>query len=376
MPNYKLSYCLDLGLLATFIPNRRLPVYNWYPYKEGYSRDLVFLIADMFGLKAGDTVLDPFCGTGTTLLACKERGINATGYDVSPIAVFASKVKTRDYDTEKLRESIRNLFKIKFSRPEIKIDSGVVMRSFSKYALQDILFFRDNILKIEDEKIRDFLLLGLMVSAIEVSFAKKTGASIRVEKKKSTPPLKFLMKRRLIRMAKDIGKAKKTEAKTEVSSLSATSLDIKDESIDAIITSPPYVGKLEYTQIYAIEQVLFFGGTGRPAVTSFIGEKETEEDIFGGKYDLPKESLSYFKDMNLAISEMHRVLGSGGKAAIIVGEGCFPDRVVQSDILLAELAEKAGFKVKQILVLNERWCMRARTIKIGKMRESMIVLEK
>lgn len=375
MLNYKLSYRLDLGLLATFIPNKGLPVYNWYYYKEGFSRDIVFLIADMFGLKAGDTVLDPFCGTGTTLLACREKGINAIGTDVSEIAFFASKVKAQDYDSKKLREEAKKLFSIKFLRPEFKIDSGVVTRSFSKYALQDIIFFRDNISKINDEKVRDFMALALMSSAMDVSFAKKSGASIRVEKR-SAPPLKFLLKRRIKRMIKDVEKQKIGDSKIDVRFSSATSLDIKSNFIDAIITSPPYLGKTEYAQIYPIEQVLFFGGSGRPQVKSFIGEKEGVVDVFEGAHDLPTESLGYFHDMNLAIIEMHRVLKTGGKAAIIVGEGCFPDGVVQSDVFLAEIAEKRGFKVNQILVLNERWCMKDRTIKVGKLRESMIVLEK
>ncbi len=375
MQKYKLTHRLDLGLLATFMPNKGLPVYNWYYYKEGFSRDIVFLIADMFNLKAGDTVLDPFCGVGTTLLACKEKGINAIGTDVSEVAFLASKVKARNYNAAKLRGEMQALFRIKFVRPEIKIDSGVVRRSFSKYALEDIIFFRDNIVKINDENMRDFFLLALMSSAMDVSFAKKTGASIRVEKR-SAPPLKFLLKRRLKRMIKDVEKSKPSVSKIDVFFSSATSLDIKDNSIDAIVTSPPYLAKMEYAKIYPIEQVLFFGGTGRPKIKSFIGENESAEDVFFGKYDLPKEALGYFFDMNRAISEIYRVLKIGGKAAIIVGEGCFPGGVVQSDILLAELAKKCGFKVKQILVLNERWCMKDRTIKVGKLRESMVVLEK
>lgn len=376
MPDYKLTHRLDLGLLATFIPNKRLPVYNWYYYREGYSRDLVFLLIDRFGLKKGDTVLDPFCGTGTTLLALSEKGINAIGADVSPIAVLASRVKTRRYDTGKLRHEIRNFFRIKFTPPEVKIDSGVVKRSFSKYALESIIFFRDGIAKIEDEKTRDFMMLGLMVSALDISSVKKTGASIRAERKKSAPPLKFLLKRRLKRMAKDVQKIKETESKADVSFSSALSLDIEDSSVDAIITSPPYLNKTEYALIYPIEQVLFFGETGRPQIRAVIGEKETEEDVFRGKYRLPKEALGYFKDMGLALSEMYRVLKKGGRAAIIIGGGCFPDTVVESDVLLAELGERSGFKVREIVVLNERWCMRERTTRVGKMRESTIIFEK
>lgn len=402
MSDYKLTYRLDLGPLATFLPNKRVPIYNWYYYKEGFSRDLAFFLIDYFGLKAGDRVLDPFCGTGTTLLACREKGINSIGTDVSDIAVFASRVKARDYNLEHLREEARNLFKDKFVSPAVKIDSGVVMRCFSKYALESVIFFRDKIAKIEDEKTRDFLMLALMVCAMEASSAKKTGRSIRAQKNQSAPPMKFLLKRRIKNMLRDLKKTGSFKSAAEVMQTSATALNIGSNSVDAIITSPPYLGKTEYTQIYSIEQVLFFGGTGRPRVKSFIGEKECVVDVFhalrqafpdelenhalqqafpdklenGEKYDLPKESFGYFHDLNLAILEMHRVLKSGGKAAIIVGEGCFPDRVVASDILLAELAEKAGFIVREIMVLNERWCMRDRTEKVGHLRESMIVLEK
>jgi len=194
MPDYKLTYRLDLGPLATFLPNRRIPVYNWYYYKEAYSRDIVFFLIDHFGLKAGDIVLDPFCGTGTTLLACREKEIASIGSDVSEVAVFASRVKTREYDIEKLRAEIRNLFKDKFVATKVKIDSGVVMRSFSKYALESIIFFRDKIAKVEDEKARDFMMLALMVSAMEISSVKKTGRSLRAQKNVSAPPLKFLLK--------------------------------------------------------------------------------------------------------------------------------------------------------------------------------------
>ncbi|UCD02785.1 MAG: hypothetical protein JSV63_03305 [Candidatus Aenigmatarchaeota archaeon] len=85
------------GSLATFIPNKKLPIYNWFYYKEGYSRDLVFRLIDRFRIGHGDTVLDPFCGVGTTMLACKQKGIRSIGFDVQPPAIFSSMVKTSDY---------------------------------------------------------------------------------------------------------------------------------------------------------------------------------------------------------------------------------------------------------------------------------------
>ena len=113
---HKVEEKLDWRELATFVPNKTLPIYNWFYYKEGFSKEFVDILLDRFGIKSGQTVLDPCCGSGTTLLACKQRGINSVGFDVLPISVFASKVKTLEYDAEKISEEKQKLVKIKFER--------------------------------------------------------------------------------------------------------------------------------------------------------------------------------------------------------------------------------------------------------------------
>src|SRR3989344_2265344 len=109
---------LDWKDMATFVPNKHLPVYNWFYYKEGFAKQMVEKLIEMFSIKAGMTMLDPFCGSGTTLLACKQHGINAVGLDVLPTAIFASTVKTKTYDAEKLREEAKIMFRRKFRKFE------------------------------------------------------------------------------------------------------------------------------------------------------------------------------------------------------------------------------------------------------------------
>ncbi|MDO8626876.1 MAG: hypothetical protein Q7K42_00280, partial [Candidatus Diapherotrites archaeon] len=121
---------LELAELATFVPNKVLPVYNWLYYKEGFARDLVFLLAKEFGLREGQTVLEPFCGVGTTPLACKELGLNAFAFDVSTVAVFAAKVKTQTYNLEELRSAEKKLFAEKFKRVKIGNLPDFVKHSF------------------------------------------------------------------------------------------------------------------------------------------------------------------------------------------------------------------------------------------------------
>ena len=88
----------ELGPLVSPRSNQRIPIHNWYPYKHSYSRELVIYLINNFKLNAGAWVLDPFCGGGTTLLTCKELGLNARGFDILPFSVFLSNVKVGSYN--------------------------------------------------------------------------------------------------------------------------------------------------------------------------------------------------------------------------------------------------------------------------------------
>ena len=83
---------------------------------------MVNILLDKYVPKGGNAnVLDPFMGSGTTLLACKERGIDCYGFDVSPLAVLASRAKTNDYDIAELKVAIKELSKSKFKRQDILV---------------------------------------------------------------------------------------------------------------------------------------------------------------------------------------------------------------------------------------------------------------
>jgi len=385
MPEFKFAEKPEWGTLATFVPNKDEPVYNWLYYKEGFSKELVFRIAEMFSLKKGTRVLDPFCGVGTTLLACRQLGLDSIGYDVHPVAVFASKVKARDYDKENLREEIKSLIKAKFRRPA-KLPESRIARFFPRHTLEDAVFFRDLIASNPNGKVRDFLMLGLMNVAIKCSYVYKDGAVIKI-KKKPVPPLREMLRRQLFRMLKDLEGFKIQKCETRADFGDARALPLEPETIDAVITSPPYLNKIEYSRIYEIEHELFLRHVQEmPAVRSYIGlslsrlerdfsKLEKALDLKTAK-SLPPEAAPYLADMFQAIEEMHRVCKKGAKLGIVVGNGCFPTGVVDSDILLSRLAQQAGFKVERILVLNKRWCLRNRTEKIGITRESLLLWEK
>ena len=69
-------------------------VHCWYRIILGYSDHLVGGLLDEFNLREGDKILDPFCGSGTTLVEGMKRGLTATGIDANPSSCFAAAVKT------------------------------------------------------------------------------------------------------------------------------------------------------------------------------------------------------------------------------------------------------------------------------------------
>lgn len=73
--------------------------HDWYRFVLSYPAHLVRNYLDRFGIDSRQTVLDPFCGTGTTLVECKKREIPSVGIESNPMASLASRVKV-DWDVD------------------------------------------------------------------------------------------------------------------------------------------------------------------------------------------------------------------------------------------------------------------------------------
>ncbi len=362
----KLKDKLEWGKLATFVPNKAQPIYNWFYYKEGFASELVHNLLRMFKLKPGHTVLDPFCGSGTTLLACKEKGMNSLGFDTLPVSAFASHVKTQDYGVAKLRAFSEHVLsqKFKYTVPDMPKN---YRRFFTKYVLEDIAFFREQLSRISDDPAREFLLLGLINTAMRCSYAWKDGSVLKM-RKHPVPPFRKLYRQVVKRMMRDYERFARIREKGRafVGLGDARNMKVEAETIDGIITSPPYLNQIDYTKVYAIEN--WFIGQPRPAMRSYLGLRE-------GMVPEEAENL-YLNDMERVLFEMYRVCKPGAKAAIVVGNAYVPDRVVEVDLILSKMAQELGFRVRQILVLNKRFALKGRTIKVGVLRESAILLEK
>ncbi|HID08879.1 TPA: hypothetical protein EYP13_01480, partial [Candidatus Micrarchaeota archaeon] len=282
-----------------------------------------------------------------------------------------------DYNIEEVKKWAEFLLK---QRPGVystgSVRDPLVRKAFLPKTLGMILWYRDFIEeKIEPPEVRDLFMLALITASQKCSFAFKDGAVIKIVKR-PIPPIRDVLKREIKKFIADIEAFPKTGAKAVILEGDARALPLADESVDAVITSPPYLNKIEYTQVYRIEHALFFPKRPLPSLKSYVG---MDLNNVPEKWeDYPPAARVYLADMERVMEEVYRVLKPGGNAAVVIGNAYFPDFdvIIDVDIELAKISSEVGFKVRKIVVLNERWATKKRTIKRGKVRESLILLRK
>jgi tRNA G10 N-methylase Trm11 len=175
----------------------------------------------------------------------------------------------------------------------------------------------------------------------------------------------------------------------------ARSLPIEPESIDACITSPPYLNWVDYTKIYGPELALLLDPSddirslSRRSLRSHVGAEDRasqvrSETVLAIVEKMNKASFAktpqvvegYFDDMHTVMEGIYSALKPGGAAAFVVSNVCLPDITVDVDTILAELGEQIGYSVESILVAHARWCDVHGIRKDRPVRESVVVLRK
>jgi DNA modification methylase len=262
--------------------------HNWYRFVLSYPPHLVRHILERFDLRPGQRVLDPFCGTGTTLVECQKMGIDSTGMDAHPMAYFASQVKTNwriDADAftacaervadEALAQLERDgiiddpIFKTlqheDMIRPGVlrtldaETEKLLLANSISPLPLHKVLVLRDCLNRYHNNPSYAHQLLAL-ANVLTFSISNlHFGPEVGVGRPKQDAPVVAVWLDQIRQMARDV-RALRGDAGTEaiVHHADARNLGglIAPASIDAVITSPPYPNEKDYTRTTRLESVL------------------------------------------------------------------------------------------------------------------------
>ncbi len=371
----------SLGKLMTFELSKRKPIHGWFWYKEGFAPEIFDY---SISRRRPGLVLDPFCGVGTTLLAAKQNGMDSIGVDASPLAVFISKTKTEDYsedDIAAVKAFLRKELKAE-GYPAWDFELFSPRAAFPKRNYNQILSLRSAI-ENEEPKVRDLLLLALLSVLPQASIVLKDGGVLKIKKDKRALPAKEVFKRKVKRMVRELEQAGQAGNVPKVFLGDARALDMPEESVDLVLTSPPYLNNIDYSKVYGLELSLLHMSKAEAeemrmrAVRSFIGKEmkvqEMPPEVGELGYRIPIIG-TYFKDMEQAIAEMHRVLRPGGEAHIVVSNSVIHQTHVLVDEIFAQMAERIGFPDSEIVVGAERIAdVRPQRIKT---RESVVMLRR
>ena len=283
-----------------------------FPYRGKFHPQLIRALLNILDIKPGHVVLDPMAGSSTVAVEANLLGIDAISVDLSPFCELMGKVKTFALNLDiKILESI-------IANPK------EILEKLKKDKVPE--YFKNN----KDDKKRNYYEIVLLAFLDTVGFAGRSNSSIDklfprvLERYVST--IKYFQEARK-KMDLKIGKSKIIQS-------SVLKLPIDNDSIDAIITSPPYSFAIDYLK------------NDQPQL-EYLGHnlEVLREEMIGLQGRGVENKLEiYFDKMNQALGEMKRVSKKDAPIVIIIGTNDIQTNGVRLETNIIELGEKQGLK--------------------------------
>lgn len=417
--------------------SKKEALHRWLKYKEGFSADLVNIILNEAGIKEGDWVMDPFMGSGTTALVCQMRGVNSIGYDIMPMSEVAIKVKSfaLKYDADEIQRLIDEVKELQLpAQYPYKTQQIVITEDAYPEKTQKFLHFIQewNRLASYSEEVKHLLTLCVVNSLEKISYTVKSGQylgwdsrsqkvkrvnEIRAQKgqkqlrpktvREIIPEAQPAIIEELEKVLSDIVSIKK-HASTRFDgkidfALSSVLYELpllEENRLNAVVTSPPYCNRYDYTRTYALE--LAYLGVGEQEIRKMRQDllsctveskskmkelqqyyeqinqverfkyikgtldgisvlKEIKEalTVRAAKGDLNNKGIlrmveGYFVELGFIYAELFRTCRSGALVAFVNDNVRYGGEVIPVDFISCEIAEAFGFSVKKIYVLKQQ----------------------
>jgi len=284
---------------------------HWiYPYKGKFHPQMIRAALNIIGLQPGETVLDPFIGSGTTALEAQLLGVNCVGLDASPLCVLQSRVKTAS------REVIKDI------RAQCE---ALPAPSLGEAALDEKAL--NTITSGADQRVQDFFRLAKLVALSDSVRRRKDFASafdtrmkLMVQSVTDYDQIRTALKLSLGRATIEQGDAR--------------ALPLRDESIDGIITSPPYAIALDYIKndAHALEAL-------------GLDLRGMREQFVGLRGRINERVRLYNEDMKSSLDEMMRVLKPNKYALIVIGNAAYKGQTLESVELIVKHANEIGLRL-------------------------------
>jgi hypothetical protein len=391
------------GSIAS-LPKRRVlrfGPHDLHEYRGKYFPQLVRALCNIAGLSAGSTVVDPMCGSGTTLVECRALDINSIGIDRNPLSALIAKVKTLTVSwtpvrVDRVRNDIQKAMALKERKPKLpwnSTDLAYLERWFSREAVLDIGGLIACIDKMKDGEAQ--LLSKVCLSDIVRSVSHQNEDDLRVRKsikgyEPGTAILRFNEK-----LETTLDQVKKlctadcghdAEFRVVVGDARKCS-ELVQTRADGVITSPPYATALPYIDTDRLSLVvlgLANRETHREIEREMIGTREISEkerlnrwenycnnkkllpgsvtkliesiaeeyhgdEVGFRRRNLPSLLAAYFLDIRSVLISMRKLLRRGATAFFVVGNNSTNTKEgkleIHTDVLTMDIAASVGLTV-------------------------------
>jgi len=283
---------------------------HWiYPYKGKFHPQLVRALLSIIGLAPGEVVLDPFSGSGTSAVEAQLLGIDFLGVDISPLCVLQGLVKTQSiYAVEEI---------LKVRDEVLSLSDENVLNGELYYAMIDRLS--------SDDRVRNFYKLLRLVT---LSDTVRRNRDFLLSFRKNMD----LMIGSVNDMISVINELSLQPGRVQINVGDARQLKLDDNSVDGIVTSPPYSIALDYVK-----------NDEHSMKDLGCNVADFRENVIGVRGSGNERLDLYEKDIMLAYQEMYRVLKPGKQVAIVLGNATYQGREVKTVEFTISYMESLGF---------------------------------
>jgi len=388
--------------------------HDWYRFVLAYPPHLVRDYLHRFNAGPESLVLDPFCGTGTTLVECKKLGIPSVGVEAHPMAHFAASTKT-DWSAnpdallqsaEKIAQAARN----RRAGPLLTLPPEsadlLLANSISPLPLHKTLVLLDQIRRAGNAP---HLRLALAKSLVTTIGNLRFGPEVGVGPPKADAPVieSWLANVKII--ADNLRELRgQRHTPCTVHHADARHMTcLRQRSLDAVITSPPYPNEKDYTRTTRLESVILGFVRDKPALKSLKQNlmRSNTRNVYKGddddrwiarhpeilriaaqiearRIELGKTSgferlyarvtTLYFGGMARHLEQLKPFLKPGAMLAYVVGDQASYLRImIRTGQLLADIAQRQGYLIEGIDLFRTRLA----TVTGEQLREEVVVLK-
>lgn len=430
LKEYPFKDCTEkYNSIMVFGKNKDVLVHRWYPFVEGYSKEFIEDILQELPFTP-QCALEPFCGSGTTPVELQNHSIKCYSFEVSPFMHLLAKVKLeRTYDEATLIR-FRNKVADSLARPMPDIrkkelvpfgdtlvrKDGMKKWNFHDSSLDGILDIRYAIrIEVDDDRYSKLFTIALSSIILQASNLFRNGKCLSYKKGWETRIISRDEIHRLFLNQLD------TVIYEDVKTLSSQRArvcnadlccfgdvrksieNVEDDSLDLIITSPPYLNSRDYTDIYMLElkvlqlvnshedlqklrkstlrshvQVKY--GDMRPIDNLRLCEclyDMRKSDQKSWNSDIPNMICGYFEDMQQLFTAFSKKMRKGGVIYFNVANSAYFGVEVPVDLIISDIAENCGLKVREIRKARDIKTSPQQSKALGKkLHESVIVIDK